>query len=57
VDKALFGVGVSGKRRREGLEYDCALKLGLLGFVDLAHSASAEALEDLEVGNSLANHG
>jgi len=55
MDESLLGFGIASEVRREELEGDHAVEFGVLGFVDDAHAAFAELLEDLVVGNGLAN--
>ena len=57
VDESLLGFGVASEIRREEFQRDRAVELEVLGFVDNTHSATAELLEDLVVGNGLADHG
>ena len=45
------------KKDREELQGDGALEASVFGFVDNPHAAFAKLLEDLVVGNSLADHG
>ena len=56
VDESLLGFGVAGEIGREELQCDGAVELEVLGFVDDTHASAAEVLEDLVVGNDLADH-
>ncbi|MGH7494780.1 MAG: hypothetical protein ACREOO_20605 [bacterium] len=54
--KALFSLSVAAQLRRQEFEGNEALELGVFGFVDDAHAATAELFEDFVMRNGLTKH-
>src|SRR4249920_566537 len=50
-------IAISGKRRRQDLDGDVAMQLGVVRSIDFAHAADAEHGEDLEPAGRVAEAG
>ncbi|MCL6632517.1 MAG: acyl--CoA ligase, partial [Alicyclobacillus herbarius] len=55
--EAFKGLGITGEIVGKEFQGDRAAEFGVFGFIDDAHAASADAGEDLVMGNGLANEG
>jgi len=56
LDEALFILFIGSEMRREKLQHNDAVELGVLSFLDDAHAALAEFFKNLVVRNSLSDH-
>jgi hypothetical protein len=57
LDEPLLPLGIGDPLRRQDLDGDQAVQVGVPGLIDDPHAALAQLLEDLVVADGLANHG
>ena len=57
LDETLLAAGVRDKVAAQDFDGDEAVEAGVAGFVNFAHAAGTERVEDLVVGEGAAGHG